>query len=749
MSDTPPAPHSRVNAPTAALARLAEECGVAATYAAYDGERRSSSAHAIRAILATMGIEAGDDAACQAAYDRLVSERRTRPLPPVTVRRAGDGGEIAVHVAEGATAELTLTLESGLAMSLEQARVEDEPSAEAPTENSAEDDGPAPGIHHVRHPAIRRAIFRLPADLPVGYHTLTAHVGAAPALATGRLIVAPVRLEIPPEVRARRWGFMAQLYSVRSRASWGIGDLADLRDLCTLAAAKTGADFMLVNPLHAAEPIVPLTPSPYLPSSRLFINPIYIRVEDIPEVSYMPGADRSLIDWAAEKPRAASLSPSLIHRDPIWQAKRDALEQVFRLPRTAAREGAFLAFREREGEALEDFAAWCVIAETRGAAGEAGPLPSNLASPTAPGVAALRSAHADRVTFYAWLQWIADEQRGAAQDAALRAGMAIGVMTDLAVGVHPTGADAWAFASVLARDVSVGAPPDMYNQKGQEWTQPPFLPRALEDAGYEPFRAVVRSALRHSGALRIDHVIGLFRLWWVPISDDGSRDASDGAYVRYDHEALFGVLCLEAERAGAMVIGEDLGTVEPWVEDYLASRGILGTTVAWWEREPDGRFRPPEHQRSDVLATATTHDLPPTAAYLTGAGADLREKLGLLAQPAEEVRAKAAAERAAMIAFLVSRGWAAPGPSGEDPSDEDVLVGIHRAIMAAPALLAGVALTDAVGDLRIQNQPGTDREHPNWGVPLTDGRGLPVVLDSLFDHPRLRALVEAIRATRP
>jgi 4-alpha-glucanotransferase len=293
----------------------------------------------------------------------------------------------------------------------------------------------------------------------------------------------------------------------------------------------------------------------------------------------------------------------------------------------------------------------------------------------------------------------------------------------------------------------------MYNQRGQNWSQPPFLPRAIEEAWYEPFRAILRAALRHGGALRIDHILGLFRLWWVPDTGDGDGsghdgDAADGAYVRYDHEALFAVLCLEAERADTMVIGEDLGTVEPWVEDYLASRGILGTTVVWWEREADGTLRPPEHQRADVLATATTHDIPPTAAYLAGAGVDLREKLGLLARPVVEVRAEAAAERAEMVAYLVARGWATPGPGGGDPSDEELLIGIHRAVLAAPALLVGVALTDAVGDLRTQNQPGTDREYPNWCVPLTDDRGLPVVLDTLFEHPRLRALVEAIRETR-
>ncbi len=693
----------------------------------------------MRAILAAMGVEAGDDAACQREADRLEAEARTRPLPPVVVRRAGETGDVPVHVAEGATVALTLTLESGLTMHLAQVRLDD--GAPVTTEEE-----PAPGIHRAHHPALRRAVFRLPPDVPVGYHTLSAHVGQAPASATARLIVAPAHLEVPPAVRARRrWGFMTQLYALRSRASWGVGDLADLRDLATLAAARTGADFVVVNPLHAAEPVPPLTPSPYLPSSRLYVNPLYIRVEEVPEVAYMPGADRSLLDWNAEAPRHQSRSPALIDRDPIWTAKREALEQIFRLPRSAARQAAFAAFREREGDALVDFATWCVIQELA-AAGTLDASHEDLSSPGAPGIARLRAAHAERVEFYAWLQWVADEQREAAQDAALRAGMAVGIVSDLAVGVHPAGSDAWAFGDVYARGVAVGAPPDMYNQQGQDWSQPPFLPRALEQAGYEPFRAVVRSALRHAGALRIDHILGLFRLWWVP---DEMASAADGAYVRYDHEAMFAVLCVEASRAGAVIVGEDLGTVEPWVADYLASRGILGTTVVWWEREADGSLRPPEHQRADVLATATTHDIPPTAAYLAGEGVALREKLGLLVRPVEDVRAEAAAERAEMVAYLVARGWAAPGSDGAEPSPDELLLGIHRAVFASPAMLTGVSLADAVGDLRTQNQPGTDREYPNWCVPLTDGRGLPVVLDTLFDHPRLRALVDAIHEARP
>jgi 4-alpha-glucanotransferase len=272
---------------------------------------------------------------------------------------------------------------------------------------------------------------------------------------------------------------------------------------------------------------------------------------------------------------------------------------------------------------------------------------------------------------------------------------------------------------------------------GQNWSQPPWDPHALEEAAYAPFRDVVRATLRHAGALRIDHILGLFRLWWVP--DGCSPD--DGVYVRYDHEALVGILVLEAMRAGAVVIGEDLGTVEPWVSEYLASRGILGTVVMWFEKRGDGAPRAPEDYRPGVLASVTVHDLPPTAAYLAGEHVRLRESLGLLAGPVEEVRAEAERERAGLVRMLVEHGWLAPD-AVEDQGE--ILIALHRALLASPCALVGVAVPDLVGDLRTQNQPGTNTEYPNWRVPLCDGRGTPIPLDTLFDHPRARALLEAI-----
>ncbi len=715
-------PSARVNSPSAALVRLADACGVSSEYLGWDGKPRRCSAAAIRDALAAMGVVTGDDVVCQREYDRLAAEKALRVVPPVVVARLGTPIEVVIHAPKGTTVEARLILETGE----EVAPTLVVRSMEEPTEGASR--------------LVEARPHTLPPDLPLGYHSLQIRVGSSPIAATCAVIVTPERVDFPKSLRTPRpWGLMAQLYSVRSKESWGIGDLADLRDLCILGA-REGADFVLVNPLHAAEPVVPLTASPYLPMTRRFVHPLYIRVEDVPEAAYLDASTRSLVAWLSEKPREASLNRLQLDRNAAWEAKQAALEEVFRVPLTAARQAQFDAFVAEQGEALTEFATWAALVEARAIEHVASQWPAALASSLASGMGAFRAAHAERVRFWSWLQWVADEQRAAAQDAAKRAGMRIGVMTDLAVGVHPAGADAWALGGVLARGVGVGAPPDMYNQQGQNWSQPPWQPRALEDAAYVPFRDVVRAALRHAGAVRVDHILGAFRLWWVP----EGHAAVDGVYVRYDHEALIGILALEASRAGAIVIGEDLGTIEDGVAEYLASRGILGTSVFWFEKRLDGSPRPPEDYRPGVLASVTVHDLPPTAAYLAGEHVTLREKLGVLVRPVEEVRAEANAERAAVVAMLLAHGWLA---ADAIDSPDEVLIALHRAIFATPSALVGVAVTDLVGDVRTQNQPGTDTEYPNWKVPLCDGHGTPITLDALFHHPLAKRVLAAIHAT--
>jgi 4-alpha-glucanotransferase len=575
-----------------------------------------------------------------------------------------------------------------------------------------------------------RATFTIPTDLPLGWHVMQATGPSASARSV--VVVTPSTLELPEQLRTRRaWGFMAQLYSVRSRASWGVGDFADLAELGWLSARTCGADFLLVNPLHSAEPAGPMTPSPYLPTTRRFVSPLYIRVEDVRETAYLSAADRALVEWAAEPAISLDSDAGPIDRDVAWTAKRSALEIVFTAPRSAARQAAFDEFRREQGEGLEDFALWCALAERY----EGAPWPAEANDISSDLVDRARVELAGRVDFHCWLQWVADSQLADAQRAALAGGMSIGIMHDLAVGVHPEGADVWALGDVLARGATVGAPPDMYNQQGQNWSQPPWRPDELARVAYRPYRDLLRTVLRHAGAIRIDHVIGLFRLWWIP---EGAA-AGEGAYVRYDHEALIGILALEAHRAGAVVIGEDLGVFEPWVRDYLTERGILGTSILWFEKDQNGRPLAPEHYRRLALASVTTHDLPPTAGYLAEEHVALRERLGLLTEPVADVRAQARAEREEMVAVLRGRGLV-----GADPSERELVEALHRLILATPAALIGVSLADAVGERRAQNQPGTDQEYPNWKVPLADGSGQVVLIEDLFSNPRLRSLAAAL-----
>ena len=693
------------------LHALARAHGVDTAFDTFGGGRAEASPDTLVAVLAALGVDARTPERIATALQEVEDEPWRRVLPPVVVHRRGSAGDLPVHVDDGDPVTVRVELETGGTIDLAQSDHWVEPRT-------------------VDGRRVGRATFLLPDDLPLGWHTLRSTGPSADAATP--LAVVPDRLELPEQVAAHpRWGLMVQLYSVRSRESWGLGDLRDLADLAWLTGTE-GADFLLINPLHAAEPVPPLTPSPYLPTSRRFVNPLFLRVEDVHEVGYLSAADRALVEWAAEPALALNGDDGPIDRDTVWAAKRQALEVLFAVPRTPARETAFAEFRRREGQGLEDFALWCALVERDGP----GPWSEDLRGPQAPGARRARTELAERIAFYCWLQWLADQQLDTAQRAATEAGMAIGVMHDLAVGVHPGGADAWALGGVLAGAASVGAPPDMYNQQGQDWSQPPWHPAELARVGYRPYRELLRTVFRHAGAVRIDHIMGLFRLWWIP----RGQAPGTGTYVRYDVEAMVGILLLEAHRAGAVVIGEDLGVVEPGVRELLADRGVLGTSVLWFEKDAEGRPLRPDRYRRLALSTVTTHDLPPTAGYLAEEHVALRERLGLLAEPVPVVRAQARAEREAVLAALREQGLI-----GADPSEREVVEALHRYVRRTPSVLVGVSLADAVGERRAQNQPGTDTEYPNWKVPLADGAGRLVPLEEIVGHPRFRSLLAALR----
>ena len=546
---------------------------------------------------------------------------------------------------------------------------------------------------------------------------------------------------VAPFPRGRSWGFAVQLYSVRSRGSWGHGDLRDLADLAAWSGRALGADFVLINPLHAAEPQAPISPSPYLAMTRRHLSPLYLRIEDIPEYARLSAGDRTRVEALGEPLRAANRTTALIDRDAVWTAKRAALEIIRAAGLSPERQAELDAFLARDADAVQDWATWCAIAEVHGPDWRT--WPAALADPRSPEVTAQRRARADRVDFHAWLQWLTAEQAAAAQRAARQAGMSIGVINDLAVGAHPGGADAWARQDVIVTGVSVGAPPDEFNQRGQDWTLPPWHPGWLAAAAGRPLGELIAASTRHTGGLRIDHVMGLARLWWIP----AGMTPGQGTYVRYDHELIGDVLCAEAARAHALAIGEDLGTVEPWLRDFLADRRVLGTSMLWFERRQDGSPRPPGEWRRGCLATVGTHDMPPAATFLTGEQVSIRAELGLLTEPEADERAAARAELDGWLAMLAREGLldgtgGPTGPAGVRP--EEFTLALYRFLARTPALLIGVSLAEAVGGRLPQNLPGTVNEYPNWRIPLADGDGAPVLLEDLPACDGVRAVAQAV-----
>lgn len=702
------------------LTELADAYGIATEYHDWRGEHRQVPVQTVLAVLAAMDVDASTPEATRAALAAKREERWRRMLPPSVVVTAETTSSFWVHVRHGDQVRAWVSLETG--------ETRDELRQLDRWVEPCSIDGSLVG----------EATFELPADLPLGYHRLHACSGGRDESVS--LVVTPAWLGLPERLGSRRvWGFATQLYSVRSERSLGVGDLVDLTDLAVWSGGLLGAGYILVNPLHGAEPVAPMAPSPYLPASRRFFNPVYLRVERVPEYGDLPRADRYRVERASAKVRRALAKVDAIDRDTSWAAKREALELVHAVPRTAGREADYRAFREREGAGLVDWATWCALAEEHG--NDFRTWPSALQDPRSAEVEEFRAAHEDRVDFHLWLQWLLDEQLQAAQGKATAAGMELGVMHDLAVGVHPGGADSWRLASTYAQGMQVGAPPDAYNQIGQDWGQPPWRPDRLAEQGYAPYREMLAAVLRHAGGVRVDHILGLFRLWWVP----GGLGPGEGTYVRYDHDALVGILALEAHRAGAVVVGEDLGTVEPWVRSYLAGRGILGTSILWFENDEGGNPLPAEKWRELCLASVTTHDLPPTAGYLTGAHVDLRESLGLLTRPVEEERAADSASRDAWMDELRSRGLL---PSSGTPTVEDTVVALHRYLALSPARLLCVALVDAVGDRRIQNQPGTADEYPNWRVPLSGPDGKPLLLEDVLRSEPAAVLLEQLLVDR-
>lgn len=695
------------------LEELAQRHGVASSYSSQSGYPIHVTDETIAYTLRALGVSVED----RADESRLTSllyedylERSSRPLPPCVVSKQGVEKQFDVHVHAGQPVDIHIELEEGGTRDVYQ-----DPN-DAPTANVA-------GIHW------GEATFHIPGDLPLGFHEI--HM-SSPEIGSYScpLIITPARLTTAdPYLDKPAAGVMAQLYSVRSAQSWGIGDFHDLGSLAETLAPYS--DFLLINPLHAAEPLPPVEDSPYLPTTRRFINPLYLHIEDIPELSQLDPVLQDDVRELAAEFRERNRSADEIERDTIFEAKLQVLKELFSLNFTPQRQNEFAEYQRSEGEGLSAFALWCAEQELARRTGQRH---------------AIEEEAGDLAQFYAWLQFLCDEQLAAAQRRAKEAGMRIGLVTDLAVGVHPGGADAINLAEYLAPQSSVGAPPDDYNQQGQDWSQPPWHPVRLAESGYRPWREMLQTILRHSGGVRVDHILGLFRLFWIP----RMTSPLNGTYVYYDHEAMLGVLALEAERAGAVLVGEDLGTLEPWVQDALAETGVLGTSIVWFERSEDNESPLPQQEyRRLALSSVGTHDLPPTLAYLRGDHISLSARLGVLTRSVAEEEADdrewqaRVLDQVAAAGLLPQRDFRTAERSDRG-SEADLVVALHKYVAGTPSALTCTSLVDMVGDVRAQNQPGTTKDlYPNWCIPLCDAAGTPILIEDLAGNELFQRVAEA------
>jgi 4-alpha-glucanotransferase len=525
-----------------------------------------------------------------------------------------------------------------------------------------------------------------PADIPIGYHRLRSLRGSQ----ITHVMVTPGTCYLPEDLRWR--GMALQLYALRSEKSWGIGDLRDLKELSGWLKQSLGYDFVLLNPLAAAVPITPQQASPYYPSSRRFLNPLYLRIEDIPHY-------RTSLGPLAATGRQLNQN-RLIDRDAVFRLKMQALKKLWDQFRG---DPAFDQFCSSQGRPLADYSTFCALAEHFHAGWTR--WPKAFHKPTSTGVQHFARDHQDRLRFHQWLQWQLHRQLK-------RAAHELPLIQDLPVGVDPAGADAWIWQDLLAQAVSIGAPPDAYNHQGQNWGLQPFVPQRLRESFYEPFRLTVKAMLAFGGGLRIDHVMGLFRLFWVP----QDAPANQGAYVEYPVDDLLAILAIESHRTKAIIVGEDLGTVAPGVREKLRRQNILSYRLLWFESGPPKSFP------TQAMAAVTTHDLFSIAGLWTRSDLIRQQKLGL--HPNEKDTGK--------ILSLLRRRLHL---KSQAPL-EQVITGTYQLLAQAPSRLLTVSLDDALAVEERPNLPGTSNTH-NWSL------ALPMPLEKIKTHTLIKEVSQA------
>jgi 4-alpha-glucanotransferase len=678
-----------------AVEELAKRCGIADTSTDAFGKEHVTPVETKRALLHAMGLDAGSEEAARSSLDRLVEEEWAAAVPPVLVAYRDRPIEVRLTLpADTEAVTWHVALEAGGELSGE-VRFKDLPLEASRSGGSGNRE---------------RRLLTLGIEMPDGYHRLRVDQSEHECA----LIGTPGKCWLPEtEDHRKLFGVAAQIYLLRSRTDWGIGDFEDLRKLAAMSRQQ-GADVVGVNPLHAMFLDQPDQASPYSPSDRLLLNLLYLSIDNIPELAECREAQTLLADGGFRERLQRCREAEFVQYEQVAELKLPILRMLFahfEREATPARVSAFEAFHKERPELLDRA---CTFQALREFFTQADPeradctaWPEPYRSHATPEVQQFRREHADSVRFHLWAQWVADDQLKAAAEAC--DGMAVGLFRDLAVGSAPSGAEVWSHPDSMVTDATIGAPPDVWNPAGQNWGLPPLHPQAARDSAYATFIELIRTNMRHAGALRIDHALALQRLYWIP--QGGS--AKDGAYVAYPMDDLLGVLALESQRNRCMVIGEDLGTVPKGFRERVAQANVLSYRLLFFERDESG-FLQPDQYPTLSLSMASSHDLPTLRGWWNETDLEAKQRLNLFptAESAESSRVQRVDDRKDLLTAL-HEAQLTQSPDAL-PSDTEFVRAAHALLAQTKSMMTLFQLDDLTGELEQVNIPGTTHENPNW-----------------------------------
>jgi len=733
---------------------LAQRCGIEAEYTDNAGQVHVTSRETKQLLLQAMGLKLDSLAELQQA----VADRRQRPwnrlLEPVVVWFQSAGPPLC---------NLYLPLPEGqlpghLAIHWQ---LEDE----ADQVEQGQIQGPELKLIETRlveGQNYGRLELPLPGNLALGYYELRVEVRTLDQNLTGRtrLIMAPDQAYVPPALAAggRTWGLIFPLYALRREHGWGVGDFGDLLAMVDWAGSELQAGLIGLNPFNTLTNRYPEDVSPYSPSSRLFWSMIYLDLEAIPELADCPAAQALLAQPSFQAERERLNQADQVDYASVFNLKRRFLKLLFdtfgerhglpEQPRTA-RGQALASYIAQEGQPLQTLALFQSLADHWQQQGHNfyswSEWPPEYQHPDHAAVQAFARRHPREILFYQYVQWLVEEQLQRVVKRADDLALPVGLYPDLALGVYPGGHDTWSYQDQFALPMEIGAPPDAFNPQGQNWQLPPLIPERLRETGYQLFIDTLQKSCRPAGALRVDHVMGLFRLFWIP---QGKSPAA-GAYVRYNWEELLGVLALESVRHQTLIIGEDLGTVPGYIRETLAREQIFSYRLFYFERTANGRFCAPEDYPALALASTTTHDLPTLAGYWTGRDIEVRERLGLYSHPdlADQDRQERQLDKGRILELLATHNLLPPGcprePQALPELSDDLRWAILSLLAQTPCRLLALNLEDVFGGLDQQNFPGTIHEYPNWRLKM------PWSVEQMRRSPQARRLAALMADQRP